>query len=54
MYKGFFWRNQQFTNQAPEIYIRPDLQSISFGASALYTFNHDKYSFRAVFSHNEW
>ena len=56
-YKGYYLSNPQnyisgFNASGPYP-IRPDIHTEVYGASLLYVFNHDKFSYRAAFTYNE-
>jgi hypothetical protein len=57
-YKGYYWSNTENFNSTGTtinpVYARPDISSVNIGLSSLFSFNHDKFSFKAVFADNEW
>ncbi|MBN1599816.1 MAG: DUF4421 domain-containing protein [Bacteroidales bacterium] len=57
-YKGFYWKNvdEYYSDWSIEdsVIIRPDISTFTFSTSAIYTFNNDKFSFKAAFANNEW
>ncbi|MDW3209192.1 MAG: DUF4421 domain-containing protein [Reichenbachiella sp.] len=56
-YKGYYLSNPEeyISNFDPDgpYPIRPDISTRRYGASLLYVFNHDKFSFRSAFIYNE-
>lgn len=53
-YKGYFIAPKNFINNAPEFYYKPDLRVLLLGTSAMYVFNHQKFSHRSAFIQDEW
>lgn len=54
-YKGMYLENTQLLNRKnPQpFYVRPDIYEQIFGLSALYIFNHSKFSYRSALIQNE-
>ena len=57
-YKGFFRGEtddyKDLPNAASLVPRRPDITTFSFGFGGTHTFNHEKFSYKAAFSMNEW
>ncbi len=57
-YRGYFWKNVD--DYYPDwdvrdsVIIRPDIRTFSLGTSGIYSFNSDRFSFRAAFANTEW
>jgi hypothetical protein len=49
-YEGFYVKHNQYEE---EIFLMPDMTLFSIGAAASYIYNHDRFSIRAAYIHNE-
>lgn len=57
-YRGLYWEDAEnyivdFKPSVEGYPTRPDIQTTAYGVNAFYNFNHEKFSFRAAFIHNE-
>lgn len=53
-YRGFYLNDESLRKDDGTYYQRPDMLVQMVGASALYLFNHRRFSYRASFLQNEW
>jgi hypothetical protein len=57
-YKGYYWSNagtfQDNGNVSSINTQRPDISTVSLSLGTFYSFNHKKFSFKAIFADNEW
>ncbi len=54
-YKGFYLKNVNnlITWNSPIYPLLPDMETLSMGMNGYYIFNHERFSYRSVFLHNE-
>ena len=56
-YNGFYWGNVNVFDSTwsirDSVPLRPDITTVNLGASMIYTFNHEKFSFKAPYVYTE-
>lgn len=57
-YYGFYWGNVNVFDTTwsirDSVPLRPDITTANIGVNMIYTFNHEKFSFKAPYVHTEW